>query len=175
MSSAATRDRLLDLLTPVVEGYGFDLEDVWVRRAGRRRLVRVVVDGDGGVSLDDITAVSQQVSARLDEADPFGPTPYVLEVTSPGVDRPLREPRHWRRAAGRLVTVDVVNVGEVAGRVGHVDDDGVVLLLERGQQRYSYADLGPGRVQVEFAAQPNATPSGPDPVESGEEATWTST
>ena len=83
-----------------------DLESVRVSVAGRRRLLRVVVDSDHGVSLDDAADVSRDVSAALlDATDVIGDVPYTLEVSSPGVDRPLTEPRHWRRAAGRLVRV----------------------------------------------------------------------
>ena len=96
--------------------------------AGRRSVVRVVVDRDEGVTLDDIAEVSRAVSEVLDRNDDgMGRTPYVLEVTSPGVDRPLTEARHWRRNVGRLVTVAVGPAGrtqEVTGRVTAVDDAG---------------------------------------------------
>ena len=82
-----------------------DLESVRVGSAGRRRLLRVVVDADGGVALDDIALISRDLSARLDETGAMGETAYTLEVSSPGVDRPLTQPRHWRRAVGRLVRV----------------------------------------------------------------------
>ena len=92
------------LLAPVVEGLGLDLEDVEVTAAGRRRRVCVVVDRDGGIDLDAVADVSKSVSDVLDASDALGSAPYVLEVTSPGVDRPLTQPRHWRRARGRLVS-----------------------------------------------------------------------
>ena len=96
---------LASLLEPAVRALGMDLEGVRVTSAGRRRLLRVVVDADGGVSLDDIEQASRALSAVLDKAAAMGDAPYTLEVSSPGVDRPLTEPRHWRRAVGRLVTV----------------------------------------------------------------------
>ena len=89
-----------------------DLEGVRVTSAGRRRLLRVVVDADGGVSLDDIEQVSRELSAVLDQAAAMGEAPYTLEVSSPGVDRPLTEPRHWRRAVGRLVTAPLAPHGQ---------------------------------------------------------------
>src|SRR3954468_24237916 len=90
--------RLTEWVGPVVAGAGYDLEELVVTPAGRRSVVRVVVDRDEGVTLDDIADVSRAVSAALDDNDgDLGPTPYVLEVTSPGVDRPLTDPRHWRR------------------------------------------------------------------------------
>src|SRR5687767_13711543 len=106
--------RLAGWIVPVVEGAGYDLEELVVTPAGRRSVVRVVVDRDSGVTLDDIAEVSRAVSDVLDgEDDGMGRTPYVLEVTSPGVDRPLTELRHWRRNIGRLVTVPVRPSGPV--------------------------------------------------------------
>src|SRR6202041_3766396 len=104
-----------------------DLESVRMSVAGKRRLLRIVVDGDQGVSLDDAADVSREISAMLDEADALGEVPYTLEVSSPGVDRPLTEPRHWRRARGRLVRVKVAGEGSVEGRVLAADADGVTL------------------------------------------------
>ncbi|WP_283134333.1 ribosome maturation factor RimP [Rhizohabitans arisaemae] len=150
MSNAAHRDNLIRLLEPVVTAAGLELEDLTIAPAGRRRLVRVVVDADGGVSLDAVAAVSQAVSKVLDDADPFGGAPYVLEVGSPGVDRPLTEARHWRRARTRLVKADLREGGSVEGRVTGADDEGVELEVGGEQRRYSYQDLARGRVQVEF-------------------------
>ncbi len=151
MSASATRDRLLTLLAPVVTAQGFDLEDITVQPAGRRRVVRVVVDRDGGVSLDDVAQVSQEVSATLDSSEAMGGGPYVLEVTSPGVDRPLTEPRHWRRAASRLVRAGLPDGGQIVGRVVRADESAVVLDVDGQARAYGYAEIGPGHVQVEFA------------------------
>ena len=90
------------LLAPVVAAHGVDLEAVSVSRAGSRSVVRVVVDRDGGLDLDGVAEVSRTVNAALDAVgDDVIHGSFVLEVTTPGVDRPLTEPRHWRRAAGR--------------------------------------------------------------------------
>ena len=97
--------RIADVIRPVVAAAGMDLESVRVTAAGRRRLLRVVVDSDRGVSLDDAAAVSRELSAALDTVAVMGDFPYTLEVSSPGVDRPLTDNRHWRRAVGRLVQV----------------------------------------------------------------------
>ena len=147
MGSDARSDRLVELLGPVVAAAGLDLEGVTVTPAGKRRLVRVVVDRDGGVSLDDVAEVSQSVSKELDATDLLGGSPYVLEVTSPGVDRPLTEPRHWRRAVNRLVKAELRDGATVEGRVVTADEAGVELA---GHGRLAYADLVRGRVQVEF-------------------------
>ncbi|MBN1093514.1 ribosome maturation factor RimP [Blastococcus sp. TML/M2B] len=161
--------RLAGWIEPVVLGAGYDLEELVVTPAGRRSVVRVVVDRDAGVTLDDIAEVSRAVSEVLDsEDDGMGRTPYVLEVTSPGVDRPLTEQRHWRRNTGRLVTVVVGPAGrteQVTGRVLAVEDGGVTLAVEaQGKpgakkrpptpRQVPWAELGAGRVQVEFGRAP---------------------
>jgi ribosome maturation factor RimP len=157
--------RLAGWIEPVVGAAGYDLEELVVTPAGRRSVVRVVVDRDEGVTLDDIAEVSRAVSEVLDRNDDgMGRTPYVLEVTSPGVDRPLTQERHWRRNVGRLVTVAVGPAGrtqEVTGRVTAVDGVGVTLAVEAqgkpGAKKrpptprdVPWAELGAGRVQVEF-------------------------
>ena len=148
--------RLAGLIEPVIAGVGMDLESVRMTIAGRRRLLRIVVDSDHGVSLDDAADVSREVSAVLDSANALGEVPYTLEVSSPGVDRPLTEPRHWRRAAGRLVKVKVKGEGAVEGRVLAADADGVTLELAGGERRLGYGELGAGSVQIEFGRIPDA-------------------
>ncbi len=142
-------------LRPVVEAAGFDLEQVLVSRVGRRSVVRVVVDSDDGISLDAVATVSRVVSAALDAAgdETVGPGAYTLEVTSPGVDRPLTQPRHWRRAVGRLVRTEIAG-DSVEGRVLSADDAGVMLqrvgTANAAPCPAGYDELGPGTVQVEF-------------------------
>ncbi|TDC04973.1 ribosome maturation factor RimP [Nonomuraea longispora] len=150
MGSASSRDHLMKLLEPVVSAEGLDLEDITVTQAGKRRLLRVIVDRDGGVSLDHIADVSQAVSAALDDTDAMGQSAYTLEVSSPGVDRPLTEPRHWRRAARRLVKAEMRDGSVVEGRIMAADDDGVDLDVAGAARRLDYEDLARGRVQVEF-------------------------
>ena len=153
---AQAREHLLQLLEPIVAGAGYDLEDVTVTAAGRRSLVRVTVDADGGIDLDAVATVSRLVSDALDAdaVDPRSPralaNAYVLEVSSPGVDRPLTEPRHWRRATGRLVQTEV-DGRPLVGRVVGTDDAGVAFELDGGAPRtVGWDDLGRGKVQVEF-------------------------
>jgi ribosome maturation factor RimP len=166
-STAGTVDekKLAGLIEPVVAVAGMDLESVRVIAAGRSRRLLVVVDSDHGVSLDDAADVSREVSAVLDAANALGELPYTLEVSSPGVDRPLTEPRHWRRARGRLVRVKVAGEGSVEGRVLAADADGVTLGIAGGkaggkggevERRFRHADLGAGSVQVEFGRIPDA-------------------
>jgi ribosome maturation factor RimP len=151
-SAAQAREHLLRLLMPAVQGTGYDLEDVSIAQAGRRSLVRVVVDADGGVDLDAIAEVSRVVSEVLDNDGDGGGAfagPYVLEVSSPGIDRPLTEPRHWRRAVGRLVATTIAD-RSVTGRVLEVDDHGVALSVDGTRTDASWSELGRGKVQVEF-------------------------
>jgi ribosome maturation factor RimP len=155
-ASPVDERRLASLIRPAVTAAGMDLESVRVTVAGRRRLLRVVVDSDHGVSLDDAAEISREVSAALDATDIMGDVPYTLEVSSPGVDRPLTDPRHWRRAAGRLVQVKTGTEGTVRGRVVAADADGVTLDLEGAARRFGYGDLGAGVVQVEFGRLPAA-------------------
>jgi ribosome maturation factor RimP len=152
-------DRLVRLLEPVAHAMGMDLESVRVTGAGRRRLLRVIVDADGGVSLDTIALASREMSARLDGAAEMGELPYTLEVSSPGVDRPLTQPRHWRRAIGRLVSAPLTGeaaahngneAASVHGRIAGSSDKGVTLDCDGELREYAFAELGPGRVQVEF-------------------------
>jgi ribosome maturation factor RimP len=157
---AGQRARIAALVEPVVTGAGYDLEDLSVSQAGRRSLVRVVVDGDGGISLDDIAVVSRAVSAALDDAEAAdnaltGRSPYTLEVTSPGVDRPLTLPRHWVRNAGRLVKVTIAGES-VTGRITSASADTVTLDVAGSPRQVSHADLGHGSVQVEFARPKSA-------------------
>ena len=142
--------RLREVVEPVVRAAGFDVEDVSVAPVGKRRLLRVVVDSDAGVSLDDIAEISRVTSAALDESDAMGSGPYVLEVTSPGVDRPLTDPRHWRRAIGRLVRAGLPAGGSVTGRVIEADDAHVMLRTDAGDRQFGYDEIGKGTVQVEF-------------------------
>ncbi|MET7334071.1 ribosome maturation factor RimP [Nonomuraea sp. NPDC005650] len=150
MGSASPRDHLMKLLEPVVAAEGLDLEDITVTQAGKRRLLRVIVDRDGGVSLDDVADVSQAVSTALDGDDAMGQAAYTLEVSSPGVDRPLTEPRHWRRAAKRLVKAELRDGTVVEGRILAADEAGVDVDVEGSARRLDYEDLTRGRVQVEF-------------------------
>jgi ribosome maturation factor RimP len=148
--SPEIEDRIADVIGPVIAAAGMDLESARLSAAGRRRLLRVVVDSDRGVSLDDAAAISRQLSAALDAAPVMGDFPYTLEVSSPGVDRPLTDPRHWRRAVGRLVQVTAADAGPISGRVLAADADGVTLDVAGDHRRFGYATLGAGAIQVEF-------------------------
>ena len=158
----AVTARLTSLIESVLTAMEIDLETVKITSAGRRVVLRIVVDADGGVSLDDIAEVSREVSAKLDAKNAMGDAPYTLEVTSPGVDRPLTQQRHWRRATGRLVSVPLIDKDQASetfahagpveylGRIVDVDQDRVTLEVDGERRTFDLGELGPGRVQVEF-------------------------
>jgi ribosome maturation factor RimP len=145
-----TRERLVEELTAPLLEIGLDLEAVDLTPAGRRRVLKVAVDKDGGVTLDDVAEATKEVSRLLDDSDVMGEQPYTLEVTSPGIDRPLTHPRHWRRNVGRLVKVTTTDGATVTGRVESHDDDAAVLAADGSTRRVAYADVAKAYVQVEF-------------------------
>lgn len=150
---SASSEALKTGLTEPLSALGVDVEEVEVRKAGRRHVVRIVVDRDGGVDLDLVAAVSQRASDLLD-APPLSdhlPGPFVLEVTSPGVDRPLTEQRHWRRALTRLVHVALTDGTAVDGRITAVpSDDEVVVTTASGVVTIPRSSIERAVVQVEF-------------------------
>lgn len=141
------------VVEPAVAREGYEIDALSVKPVGRRHLVRITIDGDGGLGLDVIADVSRAISAALDAAEETGKQliegEYQLEVSSPGVDRPLTTPAHWRRNTGRLVKV---KAGErvYTGRVVTADEEGITLEVAGTVHRLDYRDLGPGRVQIEF-------------------------
>lgn len=141
------------LLEPVVADLGLDLEGVDVTAAGRRRRVCIVVDRDGGIDLDAVADVSKSVSDVLDASNVLGDAPYVLEVTSPGVDRPLTEPRHWRRARQRLVACQMTDGRTIEGRVIESDDHTVTVDSTDGRVTFPMSEVSQARVQIEFRRQ----------------------
>ena len=159
----ASADRIRDEIAPVLAQAGVDLESVQVQAAGRRELIRVIVDRDGGVDLDLIASLSREISDVLDSpacADAVGSS-YVLEVSSPGVDRPLTESRHWRRAVGRLVEARLVDGSAVTGRLEAADDEAVRI----AGREIPMSDLERGLVQVEFTRPGDAADRVESPAE----------
>ncbi|WP_223394603.1 ribosome maturation factor RimP [Nocardioides rotundus] len=149
----ATRDRIEAELEAPLRALGLDLEAVELSSAGKRRVLRVAVDQDGGVTHDDLVEAEHRVSEVLDSSDVMGQQPYTLEVTSRGVDRPLTLPRHWRRNHDRLVRVTRTDGSALTGRVAGSDEDpggAVRLETDGGPVEVPYADVGKALVQVEF-------------------------
>jgi ribosome maturation factor RimP len=149
------RDRIEQELATPLGALGLDVEAVELTPAGRRRVLRIAVDGDDGVTLDEVANATKKVSEVLDASDVMGEQPYTLEVTSRGVDRPLTLARHWRRNTDRLVMV-TTNAGDTfTGRIVGFDDEAATLDVEGAQREVAYADIAKALVQVEFNRKPS--------------------
>jgi ribosome maturation factor RimP len=145
-----TRDRLAGVITDPLAAVGLDVEAVELTAAGKRRMLRVAVDKDGGVTLDDIAEATKEVSRVQDDSDVMGEQSYTLEVTSPGTDRPLTLPRHWRRNESRLVKVTLVDGETVTGRISGSDDERATLDVDGTTRDVAYADVAKAKIQIEF-------------------------
>ncbi len=148
--NAAQRDQIERELEAPLRALGLDVEAVELTAAGKRSVLRIAVDGDDGVTLDDIANAAKQVSETLDASDVMGEQAYTLEVTSRGVDRPLTLPRHWRRNHDRLVAVTTNDGETTTGRIVGSDDATATLDVEGAQREVAYADVAKALVQVEF-------------------------
>lgn len=152
----ATAERIEQVLTGPLAELGLDVEAVEITPAGKRRVLRVAVDTDGGPTLDDVAAATKVIDAVLESggpdggADVMGELPYTLEVTSRGVDRPLTLPRHWRRNEGRLVKVVLTDDQTLTGRIGSSDDVAVSVDVDGAERRIPYSDVRKALVQIEF-------------------------
>jgi ribosome maturation factor RimP len=146
----AVRDRIEQELATPLGALGLDVEAVELTPAGKRRILRIAVDGDDGVTLDDVADATKTVSRVLDESDVMGEQPYTLEVTSRGVDRPLTLPRHWRRNTTRLVKVTTTDGDTVTGRIVGSGDDAATLDVDGSRREVAYAEVAKALVQVEF-------------------------
>lgn len=157
MESVARSGPARDVLGPIepdlvaaLQPAGYDLEAIELTPAGKRRVLRIAVDKDGGITLDDVAEATRLINDVLDGTNALGEQPYTLEVTSRGVDRPLTLERHWRRNVGRLVKITLVEGGTVTARIlaaqestATVDDKGV-------EREVAYADIAKAVVQIEF-------------------------
>lgn len=150
MSIDQTRDQLAGVLTDPLSAVGLDVEAVDVTPAGKRRLLRVAVDKDGGVTMDDIAAATREVSRLLDESDVMGERSYTLEVTSPGTDRPLTLPRHWRRNRDRLVKVTCADGTSFTGRILASDEESATVDVDGDNRHLALVDVAKARIQIEF-------------------------
>jgi len=133
-------------ITPAIEAAGCYLEEVTLTPAGKRKIMTVIVDGDTNLSLDQVTAVSKEVSAIVEVLPALGDTPFTLEVTSPGVDRPLTHPRHWRKNHGRLINVTLEDGKVVKGRIG----DSTEVDVEIDSLKIAYAAMKRALIEIEF-------------------------
>ena len=141
------------LLEPVVGAFSFDLDDVEITRSGGQRILDVTIDGDSGVNLDEVAEVSRAISEFLDNSDAMGDEPYVLEVGTRGVTKPLTKPVHWARNVGRLVNVagDAINA---VGRIVEFNDPDVTLDIKGKQRSISIREISRAHIEVEFKKMP---------------------
>jgi ribosome maturation factor RimP len=146
----AVRDQIEQALATPLSALGLDVEAVELTPAGRRRILRIAVDGDNGVTLDDVADATKTVSQVLDASDVMGEQPYTLEVTSRGVDRPLTLPRHWRRNADRLVKVTTTEGETLTGRIVGSGEDTATLDVDGTRRELAYTEVAKALVQVEF-------------------------
>lgn len=148
------RETIVAAVEPVLTPLGLDLFDVQLAGSGRARTVRVVVDRDGGVDLDAITAASERIQPVLDDLDALGP--YALEVSSPGLERPLSRPEHFRRALGETVSVKVRGADgdarRVRGELVAADDRGITVEAEHGAEHVDYEHVVQARTVFEWGA-----------------------
>jgi len=145
---------ITDLISPAVTEAGFFLEEVQIASPGSHRIVTCVVDGPTPLNLDQVTAASRVISELLDTAEFMGETPFTLEVTSPGVDRPLTLPRHWTKNLTRLIKVTLSDGAAITGRLTEFDEVNAKLVENiKGrikEHTVAFADIKRAVVEIEF-------------------------
>ena len=150
----AITDQISQLVTPAVETQGFFLEEVQLVSPGKHRIVTCIVDGETSLNMDQVTSVSRAISELLDEAPFMGETPFTLEVTSPGVDRPLTKPRHFAKNHDRLLKVVKLDGDVVTGRIAANSENEVTLTVtdkkEVKEVIVAFSDIKRATVEIEF-------------------------
>jgi len=145
---------ITDLISPAVTEAGFFLEEVLIASPGSHRIVTCVVDGPTPLNLDQVTVASRVISELLDTAEFMGDTPFTLEVTSPGVDRPLTQPRHWTKNLTRLIKVTLSDGASITGRLTEFDEVNAKLVENiKGrikEHTVAFADIKRAVVEIEF-------------------------
>jgi len=150
----AITDQISQLVTPAVEAQGFFLEEVQLVSPGKHRIVTCIVDGETSLNMDQVTSVSRAISELLDEAPFMGETPFTLEVTSPGVDRPLTKPRHFAKNHDRLLKVVKLDGDVVIGRIAANSENEVALTVTDKKEVkdviVAFSDIKRATVEIEF-------------------------
>jgi ribosome maturation factor RimP len=144
----SSNDRVKEIVSPILDSRAIYLEEVAIKPAGRRSIVQILIDKEDGLDLDLVAAVSREISEALDQTDALGNNPYTLDVGSPGIDRPLTLPRHWKRNHNRLVQIET-NQDEVLVDRIMASDESAVTLKDSGKV-ISFNDIKRAQVQVEF-------------------------
>jgi ribosome maturation factor RimP len=133
-------------ITPALAALGFYLEDVTITSAGRRSMLTVIVDGDTHLSLDQVTSATKAIGEIVESVQSLGETPFTLEVTSPGLDRPLTKARHWQKNINRLVKVVLLDGSEIKGRIKDVNEVSAIV----AEKNINYSDIKRATLEVEF-------------------------
>ncbi len=133
-------------ITPALEALGFYLEDVTIISAGRRSMLTVIVDGDTHLSLDQVTSATKAIGEIVESVQSLGETPFTLEVTSPGLDRPLTKVRHWQKNINRLVKVVLLEGLEIKGRIKDVNEVSATV----DEKNINYSDIKRATLEIEF-------------------------
>ena len=142
----SNKEQVLAVITPAIESLGFYIEDITITSAGKRSMLTVIVDGDTHLSLDQVTVATKAISEIVENLPTLGNNPFTLEVTSPGLDRPLTKPRHWRKNQDRLIKIVLTDGKEVNGRIKDSTETSVTV----DDQTINFADIKRATLEVEF-------------------------
>ena len=140
------KEEISAAITPALSDLGFYLEDITITSAGRRSMLTVIVDGDTHLSLDQVTVATKAISEIVENIQSLGQAPFTLEVTSPGLDRPLTKPRHWRKNIDRLVKIVLLDGKEIKGRV----KDAAEISATVDEQVVKFSDIKRATLEIEF-------------------------
>ena len=140
------KEDISDAVTPALSALGFYLEDVTITSAGRRSMLTIIVDGDTHLSLDQVTSATKAIGEIVESIQSLGETPFTLEVTSPGLDRPLTKPRHWRKNIDRLVKVVLLDGKEIKGRIKSASESSAKV----DESEINFTDIKRASLEVEF-------------------------
>ena len=133
-------------IRPIIEASGNYLEELTITSAGKVKILTVIVDSDSHLNLDQITAVTKEISEVIETLEELGDSAFTLEVTSPGIDRPLTKPRHWRKNFDRLVKITMTSGKDIQGRIGEATEANVLV----GDQKVSFEDIERAVLEIEF-------------------------
>ena len=133
-------------IRPIIEASGNYLEELTITSAGKVKILTVIVDSDSHLNLDQITAVTKEISEVIETLEELGDSAFTLEVTSPGIDRPLTKPRHWRKNFDRLVKITMTSGKDIQGRIGETTEANVLV----GDQKVSFEDIKRAVLEIEF-------------------------
>ena len=133
-------------IRPIIEASGNYLEELTITSAGKVKILTVIVDSDTHLNLDQITAVTKEISEVIEALEELGENAFTLEVTSPGIDRPLIKPRHWRKNFDRLVKISMTSGKDIEGRIGEATETTVLV----GEQKVSFEDIKRAVLEIEF-------------------------